>query len=128
MVAKTCADGLTAHLWLLDTNCGAQQISDGPMHEGSPVWSPDGSRVAYFGKQGDSYDIFTRAAQAGAKGELLLKTSDKKFPSDWSRDGRNIIFSMEGVGTRLDIWGLSMADRHPAPVVNTVYAEGFATL
>jgi eukaryotic-like serine/threonine-protein kinase len=128
VVAKTGADGLTAHLWLLDTDGGAQQISDGPMHEGSPVWSPDGSRIAYFGKQGDYYDIFTRAAQAGAKGELLLKTSDKKFPSDWSRDGRNIIFSMEGVGTRLDIWGLSMADRHPAPVVNTVYAEGFATL
>jgi Tol biopolymer transport system component len=128
VVAKTGADGMTAHLWLLDGNGGAQQISDGPMHEGSPVWSPDGSRIAYFGKQGDSYDIFARAAQAGAKGELLLKTSDKKFPSDWSRDGRNIIFSMEGVGTRLDVWGMSLADRHAAPVVNTVYAEGFATL
>ncbi len=128
VVAKTGADGMTAHLWLLDMNGGAQQISDGPMHEGSPVWSPDGSRIAYFGKQGDSYDIFARAAQAGAKGELLLKSPDKKFPSDWSRDGKNIIFSVEGVGTRLDIWGLSMADRHPAPVANTVYAEGFATI
>lgn len=128
VVAKTGADGLTAHLWLLDTNGDAQQISDGPMHEGSPVWSPDGSRIAYFGKQGESYDIFARAAQAGAKGELLLKSSDKKFPSDWSRDGKNIIFSVEGVGTRLDIWGLSMADRHPAPIANTVYAEGFATI
>ncbi len=128
VVAKTGADGVTAHLWLLDSNGGAQQISDGPMHEGSPVWSPDGSRIAYFGKQGDSYDIFARAAQVGAKGELLLKTADKKFPSDWSRDGRNIIFSMEGVGTRLDVWGLSLADRHTAPVVNTVYAEGFATI
>ena len=128
VVAKTGADGMTAHLWLLDANGGAQQISDGPMHEGSPVWSPDGSRIAYFGKQGDSYDIFARAAQAGAKGELLLKSSDKKFPSDWSHDGRNIIFSMEGAGTRLDVWGLSLADRHPAPIVNTVYAEGFATI
>jgi hypothetical protein len=128
VAAKTGKDGVTAHLWVLDTNGGAQQISDGPMHEGSPVWSPDGSRIAYFGKQGDSYDIFARAAQPGAKGELLLKTPDRKFPSDWSRDGRNIIYSVEGLGTRLDIWGLSMADRHAAPVVNTVFAEGFATV
>ena len=65
VVAKTGPDGKTAHLWLLDISGAAQQISDGPMHEGSPVWSPDGSRIAYFGRQGDAYDIFARAPQVG---------------------------------------------------------------
>ena len=90
VVAKTGPDGKTAHLWLLDISGTAQQISDGPMHEGSPVWSPDGSRIAYFGRQGDAYDIFARAPQAGAKPELLLKSADRKFPSDWSHDGKYI--------------------------------------
>src|ERR1035438_7331528 len=88
VVAKSGPDGGIAHLWLLDASGGAEQMTDGPMHEGSPIWSPDGSRIAYFGKQGDAYDIFVRAAQVGSKSELMLKGTDKKFPTDWSHDGR----------------------------------------
>jgi Tol biopolymer transport system component len=128
VVAKTGPDRETAHLWLLSTNGSAQQITDGPMHEGSPVWSPDGSRIAYFGRQGDAYDIFARAPQAGAKPELLLKNAGKKFPSDWSHDGRYVLYSLDGADTRLGIWGVSLADRRAAAILDTVYAEAFATL
>ena len=128
VVAKTGTDGSTAHLWLLDSSGAAQQMTDGPMHEGSPVWSPDGLRIAHFGKQGDAYDIFVRAAQAGSKAELLLKSAGQKFPTDWSHDGKYITYSLEGAGTRLDIWGFSLGDRHAAPILDTVYAEAFATM
>ena len=128
VVAKTSSDGKTAHLWLLDVSGVSEPISDGPMHEGSPVWSPDGSRIAYFGRQGDAYDIFTRAVLPGSKPELLLKNDEKKFPSDWSHDGKYIAYSVEGAGTRLDMWGVSLGDRKSAPILDTVYAEGFATL
>ena len=126
IVAKAGADGV-AHLWLLDSSGGAQQITEGAMHEGSPIWSPDGSRVAYFGRQGDALDIYQRGVQAGAKAELLYKSAGQKFPSDWSHDGRYIVFSMEGVGTHLDMWGLSVGDRRVAPILDTIYSEGFAT-
>ncbi|MGD0773356.1 MAG: hypothetical protein ABSC05_11100 [Candidatus Solibacter sp.] len=128
VAAKTGPDGKTAHLWQLDVSGTAEQITDGPMHEGSPIWSPDGSHIAYFGKQGDAFDIFTRGVQAGAKPELLMKSADQKFPSDWSHDGRYILYTLSGVGTHLDIWGLSVGDRRSAPVLDTVYSEGFATI
>jgi Tol biopolymer transport system component len=128
IVAKTGPDGSTAHLWLLDVGGAAQQMTDGPMHEGSPIWSPDGSRIAHFGKQGDAYDLFVRAAQVGSKAELLLKSPDRKFPTDWSHDGKYIAYMMDGVGTRLDLWGFSVGDRRVAPILDTVYAEGFATI
>jgi Tol biopolymer transport system component len=128
IVARTGTDGTTAHLWLLDSSGAAQQMTDGPMHEGSPIWSPDGSRIAHFGKQGDAYDIFVRPAQVGSKAELLLKSADQKFPTDWSHDSKYITYSLEGAGTRLDLWGISMSDRRAAPILDTVYAEAFATV
>ena len=64
----------------------------------------------------------------GSKSELVLKNDDKKFPSDWSHDGKYIAYSVEGAGTRLDMWGVSLGDRKTAPILDTVYAEGFATL
>jgi Tol biopolymer transport system component len=128
IVAKTGPDGKIANLWLLEMGADAEQMTDGPMHEGSPVWSPDGSRIAHFGQQGDAYDIFVRSAQVGSKAELLLKGTGQKFPSDWSHDGRYIVFTTEGAGTRLDLWGFSVGDRRAAPILDTVYAEGFATI
>ena len=80
IVAKTGSDGKIAHLWLLDISGAAEQISDGPMHEGSPVWSPDGSRIAHFGRQGDAYDIFTRAVQPGAKAGTAVEERRQEVP------------------------------------------------
>jgi Tol biopolymer transport system component len=127
IVAKSGKDGI-AHLWLLDANGGAAQMTDGPMHEGSPIWSPDGSRIAHFGKQGDAYDIFVRPAQVGSKAELLLKGTDRKFPTDWSHDGRYIVFTIEGVDTHFDIWGFSVGDRRAAPILATIFSEAFAII
>ena len=122
IVAKSGPDGGIAHLWLLDASGGAEQMTDGPMHEGSPIWSPDGSRIAHFGKQGDAYDIFVRAAKVGSKAELMLKGTNKKFPTDWSHDGRYIVFTSEGVGTHFDLWGLSVGDRRAAPILATIFS------
>jgi len=128
IVAKTGPDGVIAHLWLLDASGDAQQMTDGPMHEGSPVWSPDGSRIAHFGMQGNAYDIFVRPAQVGSKAELMMKGASQEFPSDWSHDGKYILFSVAGAGTRLDLWGVSVGDRRAAPILDTVYSEAFATI
>jgi Tol biopolymer transport system component len=127
-VAKSGPDGGIAHLWLLDASGGAEQMTDGPMHEGSPIWSPDGSRIAHFGKQGDAYDIFVRTAQVGSKAELMLKGTDRKFPTDWSRDGRYLVFRVDDPGTKHDIWGFSVGDRRAAPILATIFSEDYASI
>jgi Tol biopolymer transport system component len=128
VVAKVGKDQRSAHLWLLDRSGAAQQISSGSIHEGSPVWAPDGTRIAYFAAQGAAYDIYVRTAARESKGELLLKSDTNKFPTDWSRDGRFIIFGQQGEGTRLDVFGFGIGDHRAAPVLNTVYAEGFGAV
>jgi Tol biopolymer transport system component len=128
IVAKLSADGKTGHLWLVDRNGEAEQISKTDTHEGSPVWAPESNRIAYFAQQGNEYDLFVRLATPGSRPELAVKSESKKFPCDWSRDGKYILFGVEGEGTKLDLWGYSTVDRRTAPILNTMYAEGYGAI
>jgi eukaryotic-like serine/threonine-protein kinase len=58
----------------------------------------------------------------------VLKNESKKYPTDWSHDGKHILYGIEGVGTRLDIWGYSLGDRRTAPIVDTVFSEAFGAI
>jgi Tol biopolymer transport system component len=127
IVAKAGPDG-KAHLWILEKSGSAQQISHGEVHEGSPVWSPDGYKVAYFVQQGSAYDVFVRAAVPDSRPEPLLKSATRKYPTDWSRNGNYILFGVEGQGTGLDVWGVSAGDRRCAPILDTVYAEAYGAV
>jgi hypothetical protein len=71
------------------------------VHQGSRVWSPDESRIAYFGRQADAYDIFARAPQAASRPELLVKNAARKFPSDWSHEGKCILYTVDGASQYL---------------------------
>ena len=127
-VAKVDADGKAAHLWVADLNGSMTQLTSAAVHEGAPVWSPDGTRIAYFARQDQHYDLYERALAPGSHAEPLFRSAADKYPTDWSRDGKYLLFYQEGVGTRLDVWGYSMLEHRAAPIVDTVYTEGFATL
>ncbi len=129
VAGKLGSDGKTARLWIVELSGAAEPISaESDSHEGSPVWSPDGSKIAYFSKQGEVYDIYTRSALPDSRPELLLKSNSSKYPTDWSRDGRYLIYGVTGQGTRLDVWGLSVGDSRTAPILDGVYSESFGSV
>ena len=68
----------------------------------SPIWSPDGSRIAYVSNQGDKIDV--KLLAGGAPEETLVTTNDQTLSlvSDWSRDARYIMYQ-QGTGLRLNL-------------------------
>ena len=64
----------------------------------SPVWSPDGSRIAfaYQGKDGPATDIYQRQSSGAGIAEPLLKSDLRIQPTDWSRDGRFLLYEATG--------------------------------
>jgi len=118
--------GGNADLWILEPSGKATQFTDTPAHEGSPVWSPDGSRIAYVSNPDGHYDLYTKTV-SGGKVEPLFKSPYPKYPTDWSRDGKYLLMTTLNPGTHSDVWCLALSEHRAAPLLDTVHFESYAT-
>jgi len=96
-----------ADIWIYDFNRNVStRFTFDKNPEFSPIWSPDGKTIVYCSprKQG-RMDLFMKASN-GESGEVLLQEDIfNKYPSDWSRDGRFILYNGNNSLNRSDTWG-----------------------
>ncbi len=73
-------------IWLMELANGvASRLTSGSSAELSPVWSPDGSRIAFATSRGwGSTDIFQTLSSGAGRAEALLKSENRELPTDWS--------------------------------------------
>ncbi len=93
-----------------------------------PLWSPDGNRIVFGSRRGEM-DLYWKllSAPPGSGEELLLSTSQPKFPMDWSADGRFLLYDSSDPKRGVDIWALPLkGDRKPFEVVRTDFNERLA--
>jgi len=86
-----------ADLWVYDVATGkATQITFGQSTERtqSPVWSPDGSQLAFVALRGGSFGIYRKASDGQGSEELLYKLPGIGAISDWSTDGRYLTYAV----------------------------------
>jgi Domain of unknown function (DUF3471)/WD40-like Beta Propeller Repeat len=85
-------------IWVFDVSSGTNtRITSSPEPESSPVWSRDGSQVAYFRE--NYYSLFRKASNGTGSEELLYQHSlgTAMHLTDWSVDGRFLSFNSGGV-------------------------------
>ncbi len=101
-----------------------------PGIERSPVWSPDGDYLLYASNRAGPYDFYRKPVNSSGPEEVVLKSNVLiKSPTDWSRDGRYIVFQQSEPGTGYDIWLLPLfGDRKAFPWLRTVFNEGAGAL
>lgn len=90
------------HLYLLDVaSRKADILTPGSFDEEYPVWSPDGSQIAFVSKRGtgdldrnDNTDVYVIDAKVGAQPRQLTTSpaSDGNGRVAWSPDGRQIAY------------------------------------
>jgi Tol biopolymer transport system component len=96
-LAKTIFDSLagTTGLSLVDLRTGGQRsllTTEG--RAGSPVWSPDGARLAYaLRSPGQLDDVYIKDLGTGRETLLLDNPSVAYQPLAWSHDGANLLVS-----------------------------------
>src|SRR5262245_61782490 len=124
-------------LWLSDVTGGnATPFTFDPANDVFPVWSPDRSRIVWSSNREGPYNLYQKAASGDGQDVLLLQSDYYKFTSDWSRDGRFIIYRQIHPKTKYDVWVLPVSgsdgppsgDQQPFPFLSTEANEAAATL
>ena len=109
-------------IWLLEARRGLlTRFTVDPGFDWAAVWSPDNTRIAY--QHNDRLYERSVAAASGAETPLLSSSSTTvDTPTDWSIDGRYLVFQRADPKTGLDLWALPF-DRDGRPGTPIVVAQ-----
>lgn len=117
-------------LWILDTVRGTStRFTFDSSNNSNPVWSPDGKSIAFSSARSGQTKMYVKPADGSSEERLL--SDHEGAPTDWSRDGKFLLFTSSSPGTSGDIWllpepGRPSATARPVPILATKFNEGQA--
>jgi Tol biopolymer transport system component len=117
----------TVDLWLWDLSRRTEQrlTTDAPINT-APFWSPKGDRMVFASARSGTIDLYQKPTSGTGKDELLVTSDNLKQPTQWTRDGRFIVYSENDPKTKRDIWVLPMdgaTKGKPVPFLRSDFNE-----
>jgi serine/threonine protein kinase len=130
IVSRTDPRSENQDLYLLDLSgkTAAERFTTDPGRDLMPVWSPNGSHIAFLSYRSGGIGLYQKASSGPVREERLQELGSLAFLSDWSRDGRFLAYAIEG-GPRsgADLWLLPLnGAREPIPFARKKFRENFA--
>jgi Tol biopolymer transport system component len=117
-------------LWLRDLNRGLETrftFDRTIVSYGNIVWSPDGNQIA-FSAVSESVDLYRKDVHATGPAESIFKNRNRKVMTDWSRDGRYLLYTEIDPKTGADLWYLRVdgsAGATPVSFLQTEFDESY---
>ena len=105
-------------IWVLDLARGVRtRLTFGPVSNMSPVWSPDGRWIAYTADRNGRSNLCRKPADGSGAEETLLTDDHMTIATDWSRDGKYLLYQRGPLGSN-ELWALPLeGERKPFVVV-----------
>jgi hypothetical protein len=118
-------------IWLYDATSGAgRKVISGPAISHLPVWSPDSRRLAYLSDR--NWPRLALSSIDGTPDEAPLPDTGFMAPTDWSADGRFILYNNSALPAVThdfpsDVFAIDMArNRRVIPLLTTPFYENNA--
>jgi eukaryotic-like serine/threonine-protein kinase len=111
-------DGNGGDIWVVDSaNAQMRRLTfDASQENSSPVWSPDGTRIAFASLRGGKWGIYQKLASGTGNEELLTESELQKMPMSWSPDAKFLVYWLNDPKSGADLWVLPMnGERKPFP-------------
>jgi Tol biopolymer transport system component len=119
------------NIWVIDVARGIPtRFTFSAATDLDPVWSPDGSQLAYMSGEGGGA-LAIKSFSGGGNEERLTKGDSFARPCDWSPDGRSLMYvhAQSITGQHPSLWLLSdmagdPANRKTAPYLEPQFSIG----
>jgi serine/threonine protein kinase len=96
-------------VWTYDLeNQSAKRLTFDPAIDSTPIWSPDGSRMVFGSNRGTNFDLYLKDTNGAQEEKPILQEGPDRFPTDWSRDGKYILYERGA-----DLWFITIPEFHP---------------
>jgi len=120
---ETGDNNFQSAIWILDALRGTLgKLTFEKGGAGMPVWSEDGNRIVFASGRHGPPTLFLRRIGGAGQDEKLVKGGDN-HPTDWSSDGRTIVYESLDDKTRNDLWLLSLPDGRRTPFLRSLSNE-----
>ncbi len=108
-------------VWLMDVATGAlTRFTSNPANDWFPVWSPDGARIAFSSDRTAPASSYSKSAIGEGGEELIFQPqgSGAAAVTDWSTDGRFLVYHAPGADANFLLWALPLyGERKPLLLV-----------
>jgi Tol biopolymer transport system component len=112
-------------VWLLD-GVRASRLTFDAAVDSYPVWSPDGSRIAFSSNRTGQLDLYQMLTLGGVEERLLAASDQVRVPYSWSVDGRRLLYSSVASQGNVDLWIVPMVgERTPWAFAKTPFRESY---
>ena len=107
-------------IWVHDLDSGRETRITQNSSSSAPFWSPQDDRIVFLLARNSVSELYQRLSNGSGRDEPLLPGEISLWPSQWSRDGRYIVYFEIRSKNNRDIWVLSTeGNRKPIPILTT---------
>ena len=108
------ADG--GDVWIFEPGqtAPAKFTFDAAQDNSAPIWTPDGTQVAFGSHRKEKWGIYIKLADSTRNEELLMESDVPIVPMTWTPDGQTFVYWTSTPKTQGDVWGLPMSRREEA--------------
>lgn len=113
----------TGDIWIVDSVRSTRFTFDAA-NALLPIWSAVGSNIIFASDQNGVGNLYEKSTSGAGSEVEILNNKEQKFPTDWSRDGRYVVFTTGSRDTNFDIWFIPLdGDRKPIPLLQSPFNE-----
>jgi serine/threonine protein kinase len=114
-VDKTDTGNQNTDVWIYDLlRDSTKRMTFDPAIDAMPVWSPDASRLAFASARQNVFSLYLKAADGAQEEKPIHHVQADEYPSDWSRDGRYILYNRGP-----ELWFLTLPEMKSTPFLKT---------